>query len=276
VQSGVGSVLQGRNWLPRTQGAIRLGLTGRGIEVMHQAGAARVRFPRPAAGGIEAVLINTAGGLTGGDRIDIDVTLAQAGEATVTTAAAEKIYRARDAEPAAIGVSLRLLSATRLNWLPQPTILFDRARLRRRTDVALAGDATLLALEILIFGRSAMGEEVAQGAVHDAWRIRREGALVFAETFRLEGAIGEALQRKATLNGARATALLLYAAGDAASRLGEAQARVAELAVCGGASAWNGLLVVRAMAEDGGSLQRHMGALAAWLGERPLPRVWHA
>jgi urease accessory protein len=269
-------VLQARNWLPRTQGAIRLGLARRGIDVMHQTGAARVRFPRPTTGGIEAVLINTAGGLTGGDRIDIDVALAQGSEATLTTAAAEKIYRARDAEPATIGVSLRLSAATRLNWLPQPTILFDRARLRRRTEVALARDASLLALEILIFGRSAMGEQVAEGTVHDAWRIRREGALVFAETLRLEGAIGETLQRKATLNGARASALLLYAAADAAARLGEAQARVAEHLVRAGASTWNGLLVVRALAEDGGSLQRHMGALAAWLAERPLPRVWHA
>jgi urease accessory protein len=271
-------VLQARAWLPRTEGSIRLGFTRRGaashIDVLSQAGAARVRFPRPAGGGIEAVLINTAGGLTGGDRIDVAVALAEASEATVTSAAAEKIYRARDHEAAEVLVELRVLAGARLFWLPQPTIVFNGARLERRTEVALGRDGTLLALEIHVFGRAAMGEEVAFGAVHDMWRVRREGALVFAEALRLKGAIGATLQKKATFAGARATALLIYVAPDAVGRLGEAQARVAAMRGTAGASAWNGLLVVRALAEDGGALQREMGALAEWLSARPLPRVW--
>jgi urease accessory protein len=271
-------VLQARSWLPRTEGSIRLGFTRRGaashIDVLHQAGAARVRFPGPAGGGIEAVLHNTAGGLTGGDRINVAVALAEASEATVTSAAAEKIYRARDHQAAELRVELTLLGGARLFWLPQPTILFNGARLERRTEVAVAGNGSLLALEILIFGRAAMGEQVTLGAVHDMWRVRREGALVFAETLRLKGAIGENLQRKATFAGARAPALLLYVAPDAVGRLGEAQARVQAIRSTAGASAWNGLLVVRALAEDGGMLQREMGALAEWLGARPLPRVW--
>jgi urease accessory protein len=269
-------VLQGQEWLPRTQGAIRLGLARHGIDVLHQAGAARVRFPRPMADGIEAVLINTAGGLTGGDRLDIALRLGQGAQASVTTAAAEKIYRARNAEPAAVDVTLTLAPGAYLHWLPQPTILFDRARLRRRTQVALADDAALLALEIVIFGRAAMGEKVAFGAVHDAWRVRRAGVLLFADTFRLEGAIAEILRHEATLRGARANALLLYVAADAVDRLDEVRRRAQALGAAVGASAFNGLLVVRAIAADGGLLQRQMGELAAWLGARPLPRVWHA
>ncbi len=134
-------MLQARSWLPRTQGSVRLELSRRDgathLDVLHQAGAARARFPKPAAGAPpEAVLLNTAGGLTGGDRMDLEVTLGAGAEATLTTAAAEKIYRARDGEASEIGVQLALGAGARLAWLPQATILFDGSRLDRRTEVA--------------------------------------------------------------------------------------------------------------------------------------------
>ena len=271
-------MLQARSWLPRTEGSVRLEFARRGeqtaLAVLHQAGAARVRFPSPGAGASpEAVLLNTAGGLTGGDRIDIAVTLATGAEATVTTAAAEKIYRARDGE-AQIGVKLALGAGARLAWLPQPTILFDQSRLDRRTEVALAGDAGLLAIETLIFGRAAMGEDVLRGACRDAWRVRRDGALVLADAFRVEGAIADGLNRPATLDGSRAVAMLLYVAPDAADRIDKARALLESGEMIAGASTWNGLLLVRAMARDGRTLLQGIAPLAEWLSGRPLPRVW--
>lgn len=272
-------MLQARTWLARTEGSIRLDIARRGhrshIDVLHQAGAARVRFPRPAEGAsLEAVLVNTAGGLTGGDRIDIAVALAACSEVTLTSAAAEKIYRARDQQAAAIRMRLRLLAGASLDWLPQPTILFDAARLDRRTEVELAGDSRLLAVEILLFGRAAMGEQMRRGAIRDAWRVRRDGALIFADSLRLDGAIAETLDRKALLGGARAAGLLLYVAPDAASRLAEARVRLQGASSLAGASSWNGLLAVRAVAKEGWALQQDMAALVEWLSARPLPRVW--
>jgi urease accessory protein len=244
------------------------------IDVLRQAGAARVRFPKPIEGAPpEAVLLNTAGGLTGGDRIGLRVTLAAGAAATVTTAAAEKIYRSLDGD-AAIRVTLGLAVGARLAWLPQPTILFDNARLDRRTQVELTGDSSFLAVEMLIFGRTAMGEDVHRGACRDAWRVRRDGALVFADTFRLDGGVAEALDRRAILGGARAVAMLLYAAPDAPSRLEGVRARLQNASSRAGASTWNGLLVVRAMARDGRMLQQDVAALIEWLSGRPLPRVW--
>ena len=243
--------------------------------MLHQAGAARVRFPRPGAGAPpEAVLLNMAGGLTGGDRMHLEVTLADGAEATLTTAAAEKIYRARDGEASAIGVKLALGAGARLAWLPQATILFDGSRLDRRTEVQLAGDARFLGVESLIFGRQAMGEDVYHGACRDAWRIRRDGALIFADTFRVGGAIAAALDRPATLAGARAAAMLIYVAADAASRLEAVRAMLDGVESVAGASAWNGLLVVRAFARDGRTLQGDIAPLAQALSGRPLPRVW--
>jgi urease accessory protein len=272
-------VLQARSWLPRTEGSVRLAFTRRDgathLDVLHQSGAARARFPKPGAEAPpEAVLLNMAGGLTGGDRMDLEVTLGDAAEATVTTAAAEKIYRARAGEASEISVRLGLGSGARLAWLPQATILFDASRLDRRTEVQLAGDATFLAVEFLIFGRQAMGEDVHTGACCDAWGIRRDGTLVFADTFRVGGAVAAALDRPATLAGARAAAMLIYVAADAASRLEGVRAMLDGVESVAGASAWNGLLVVRATARDGRTLQGDIAPILRALSGRPLPRVW--
>jgi urease accessory protein len=271
-------VLQVRSWLPRMEGSVRLGFVRRGettaLAALHQAGAARARFPNPADGGApEAVLLNTAGGLTGGDRFDVEVRIGAGADATVTTAAAEKIYRAGDGNTD-ISVTLELEAGARLAWLPQPTILFDQSRLDRRTAVTLAGTATFVAVEMLIFGRAAMGEDVRAGTCRDVWRVRRDGALVFADTFRAGGAIGDMLDRPGTLDGARATGMLLYVAPDAASRIDKVRALLESEEVVVGASTWDGMLVVRAMAREGRTLQQAMAPLVAWLSGRPLPRVW--
>jgi urease accessory protein len=271
-------VLQARSWLPRTEGTLRLGFVRRGgrtvLDVLHQAGAARVRFPNPDEGAPpEAVLLNTAGGLTGGDRIDQGLGLGEGAQATVTTAAAEKIYRASDGD-ASIRVKLRLGAGASLAWLPQPTILFDQSRLDRRTEVELAGDARLLAVEMLVFGRMAMGEDVHRGAVRDAWRVRRDGSLAWADTFRVEGAVAAAFDRPGTLAGARAAGMILYAAPDAATRLDQARALLQSAGGKAGASTWNGVLIVRALAPDAHTLQRVVAPLAETLSGRALPRVW--
>jgi urease accessory protein len=241
---------------------------------LRQAGAMRARFPRkPVGEPPEAVLLNTAGGLTGGDRIDVEVALSGGAEATVTSAAAEKIYRAREDE-AEISIRLSLGPGARLVWLPQATIAFDQARLDRRIEADLAGDASLLAVEILIFGRAAMGEDVNRGAWRDVWRVRRDGRLVFADAFRANGPIADILDRDATLDGARAVGLLLYVAPDAPARLEEVRGLLNDAKGAAGASAWNGLLAVRAVARDGRTLHNDLVPLITRLSGGPLPRVW--
>jgi urease accessory protein len=272
-------MLQAGTWLPRTEGSVCLGLVpgADGCTVLarlHQSGAARVRFPKPAGGEAhEAVLLNTAGGLTGGDRMSIGVSLAAGCRATVTSAAAEKVYRALDGE-AAIRIRLDVGDGAHLAWLPQPTILFDRARLDRRSELAISAKASFIAVETLIFGRSAMGEDVHRGTCRDAWRVRRDGRLVFADTFRVDGEVASVLDRGATLDGARATAMLLWVSPDAPARLDDMRSLLQDTSCAVGASAWNGLLVVRAAARDGTALQALLGPLITRLTGRPLPRLW--
>src|SRR5882672_999768 len=97
------------------------GVTRRGT--LHESGSLRVRFPSPEAEGLSAVLVNTAGGVAGGDRFDIDIATGEGSRLAVTTAAAEKVYRAQG--PAAqLNITLRLAEGSHLSWLPQETILF--------------------------------------------------------------------------------------------------------------------------------------------------------
>ena len=148
------------------------------LERLFQEGCAKLRLPTPLGDAPpEAVVINTAGGLTGGDRFAVEVELGEGAAATVTTQACERIYRSTG-EPAEVTSRLRVAAGGRLAWLPQETILFDGGRLSRGLEVDLAGDAELLCVESILLGRAAMGERVIQGLLHDRWRIRREGRLI--------------------------------------------------------------------------------------------------
>ena len=156
---------------------------------LYQAGGLRLRCPKVGPGlnpDCEAVTINTAGGMVGGDRASLDFEVVAGAAVTITSQSAEKIYRSTGT-PTVVETRLRLGAAATLEWLPQETILFDRADFRRRLDVDMARDATLLMVEAVVFGRFAMGEVVRTGVLHDRWRIRRDDTLVFAEQIALEG-----------------------------------------------------------------------------------------
>lgn len=246
------------------------GVSRRGA--LHESGSLRVRFPSPEGEGLSAVLLNTAGGIAGGDRFDIDIAVGQGAQLTLTTAAAEKVYRAADAA-AELHVELKAADNARLAWLPQETILFDRARLSRSIEIDLAEGASLLACEIVVFGRTAMGETMRQGALIDRWRVRRGGRLAFAETVRLEGEIAAKLATPAIANGAAAIGTLLIVPGDEAlvTRLREmSKAFGSEL----GFSAWNGFAMARFCAQDAARLRADVAAVLGCASQAPLPRLW--
>ena len=241
------------------------------LDRLYQEGCAKIRLPRdPDAAGLEAVLINTAGGLTDGDRLAWRAEAEAGARLTLTTQACEKVYRSRGAR-AEVAVALRAGPEARLDWLPQETILFDGGALSRRLDVDLAAGARLLAVEAVVLGRTAMGERVRRGLLRDRWRVRREGRLVFADDIRLEGEIDRLGARAPLLGGGCAFASLLLVADDAEDRLAPVRAALGEH---GGASAFEGKLTARVVAADGLALRRALiPALEALRGAR-LPRVW--
>ena len=246
------------------------GVTRRGT--LHESGSLRVRFPSPEGEGLSAVLVNTAGGIAGGDRFDIEIAAGEGARLTLTTAAAEKVYRAVD-QAAELTIALKVADGAHLSWLPQETILFDRARMSRRIDIDLAETASLLLCEIAVLGRAAMGERMEQGAFVDRWRVRRGGRLIFAETVRLEGDIGAKLTRPAVAKCGVAIGTALIVPGDEA--LIE---RVREIAPSFGGeaaiSAWNGFAMARFCAQDAARLRADMMAVLGRASSVPLPRLW--
>ena len=238
------------------------------IDRLYQQGSSKLRLPR--THDCEAVLLNTAGGVTGGDRFAATLEAAPHTSLTVATQTAERLYRSAGGT-GIIENSLKIGAEARIDWLPQETIAFEGFRLRRTLHVDMAQDAALLAIEPLILGRTAMKETVMQGGLVDQWRVHRAGQLVYADALRLEGAIPDTLAPTATMGGAIACASLLYVAPDAEDRI--AQVRAA-LGRDGAASAWNGLIAGRIVAKTGAALRKTLIAAIEALRAKPLPRVW--
>jgi urease accessory protein len=254
----------------RAVGAGRLTLvrtdTGTGPGRLYQQGCAQIRLSRMRDAHAEAILINTAGGLTGGDRLDWDVSVEAGASGVVTTQACEKVYRSSGGVASVTG-KLTVGSSARLDWIPQETILFDQAALHRRLEADVAADGRLLVLEAVVLGRAAMGETVRQGSLRDSWRIRRDGKLIFADDLALEGAVSEIAARPSLLAGAGAFASLLLVAPDAERYLEPLRATL------GAASAWGGKLYARVLAPDGFALRQALIPALQSLGG-PLPRIW--
>lgn len=244
---------------------------------LFQDGSAKVRLPKVHDGsGPAAVFLNSAGGVTGGDRLSFEARFGAGTTATVTTQAAERIYR-RSEGVGRIDNRLVAEAGANAHWLPQETIVFDGAGLRRRLDVDLAGDAHLVAVESIVLGRTAMGEEVTSVDLADHWRVRRDGRLIYADALRLSGDSRAILAGGATGRGARAFASILVATSNAASRLDGTRALIETLAVDGieaAASAFDGLMSIRCLALDGRRLRTIVEPLIETLTDRPLPRAW--
>jgi urease accessory protein len=245
------------------------------LDELRQVGCLKARFPRRIVPGwMDVVMLNTGGGVAGGDRLDLAIGIGMGAQATIAAQAAERFYRklATDA-PSRVRTRLTVQTGASLEWLPQETILFDRCTLDRRLEVDLAQDARFLGVETVIFGRTAMGEQVRQGWLRDLIRVRRGGELLFHDAIRLDGDIDAAMQRPAVGGGARALATVVYAAPDASEKLDAVRAAFGPAEA--GASVWNGMLVARILGPDSASVRRTVIAALDVLREsRPLPRVW--
>lgn len=243
-----------------------------------ETGGYRLRLPRVRGGPCEAVIVNTGGGMAGGDRADFAFAAEAGAAVAITTAAAEKVYRGADAGGAEagtrVGVALSLAPGAALDWLPQETILFDGARLDRRLDVDMAADADLLLAETLVFGRLAAGERMGAGRVRDRWRVRRGGRLLLAEDLLVDGDVAGVLDRPALGDGARACAVAVWISPRAEGALDGARAALDASGVVGGASAWDGMLVARALSPSPRALRAAIVALLSGLRGRALPRLW--
>src|SRR5246127_1380974 len=274
----------GDRGLQRADGCGRIVLSGseKGtrIEDVFERSPIRIMFPRIGGHPVEeAVLINTGGGVAGGDRLECSVPALPGASIAVTSQAAEKVYRALDA-PARVATTLKAHESARLAWLPQETIVFNAARIHRTTEIELFAGAQLLALEWLVLGRAAHGEIVVAGSVSDGWRVRKDGRLIWADSFRITDEIFPHLKTKALLSNCTAIATLIYFGLDLDKRLDFLREIIPSLGCTCAATLVSGLIVVRFAAKQCSDLKL---ALRSFLqqfepevGSGPfrVPKMW--
>jgi urease accessory protein len=242
------------------------------LDYLYQSGCCKIRFPKVHKTPLEAVFLNTAGGLTGGDEIHFSANFKPDTEAVISTQACERIYKSSQGNTV-ITNTLRLGPGSRACWLPQETILFDGGRLDRTLDVEISGDATFLGVESVIFGRTEMREEVHSGFLYDRWRIRRDGKPLFADNTFIEGAINSKLSNPALLDGGRCISTVILIADTIDELLVPSRDFLSPYAA--GISVVNGVLVGRIVATTGLNLREVLLPLLNIVrGGVPLPRVW--
>ena len=262
--------------LQRAQGVGRLATQVTGtktrIKELFQDGCAKIRLPATHSDRLDAILINTAGGLTGGDTLRWQVLAAPGSHLSLTTQACERVYKSTGAD-AAIETHLDIGENAHVDWLPQETILFEQSRLNRRLEADLAPGASLTAIEVVLLGREAMGETARSALLNDNWLIRRNGKLIHAEANRLSA---NDLERDALslLAGNNAFATLIHIAEDADRHLEQVRAVLPSDARAA-ASAIGERLVVRVLAPSGLALRRLVTPILECLvSTRQLPKIW--
>ena len=261
---------------PRAVGALRLSARrhpeGTRLGGLRQSGALRALFPRRAGDALEAIVVNTAGGVTGGDRLAVEAAAEDGAHLTLTTQAAERAYRAQPGSTGTARNTLCLGQGARLAWLPQETILYDGCALSRSLHVEMAPDAAFTMVEALVFGRAAMGETLRGASFRDRVDLRRDGATAFRDGLDLSGDVAAHLARPAVAGGAGAMASVLHAAPGAAAHLASLRALLPSAA--GASEIREDLVFVRVLAPDGHRLRAVLVAVVALLTGAPVPRSW--
>jgi urease accessory protein len=241
------------------------------IDGLRQSGALKLLFPS-CAQGVQSVIVNTAGGITGGDDFEIEARAGPGSDLTLTTQAAERVYRAQYGQIGRLSTRLKVESAACLHWLPQETILYERSALRRTLCVDLAANGRFLMVEPVIFGRRAMGEDIRDLWFEDRVHIRRDARPVFRDGVSLHGDVATKLDRPAVADGARAMASLLWVAPEADAHLDALRDLTGQ---AGGVSLLRqGVLALRLLAEDGFALRRTLLPILDRLTRNQLPASW--
>jgi urease accessory protein len=270
--------------LQRASGVARVVLNGskNGTRIadIYQKFPTRVIFPKIGDGTMkEAVLINAAGGIAGGDRLEIEVIALNNASVAVTSQAAEKVYRALD-QPARVATKLKACATSKLAWLPQETIVFNQARIRRQTEIDVSSGAELMALEWMVLGRAAHGEEVISGHISDNWRVKRDGRLIWADGFYVADEVFAQLHRKALLSNCKAVGTFIYFGSDLDARLQVLREIAASLECQCAATVVGALIVIRFAAITCSDLRRGLRRLldqfSRELGPGPfgIPKMW--
>ncbi len=242
------------------------------LDVLHQSGSFKCLFPRALSPALDTVLLNTAGGVTGGDSFRFSGTVTTGTTLTLTTQACERIYKAKPGPSGQVTNHLTVGSGARMNWLPQETILFNGCALDRRLLIEMAPDATTLLVEPLVFGRAAMGETLTDIRLRDRIEIRRDGMPIFLDSIRFSGDMHSHLSGQNIANGSLAMALIIFAGPSAEGQLDAVRRMLPDTA--GASLIGNELLIIRMLAPNSFTLRKALLPVLRRLNNDTIPRCW--
>ena len=266
--------LQATKALQRARGVADLAFDEQQIARMYQAGSSKILLPKTYTPLKEAVLINTAGGITGGDKFEIKLNLASS-KIVATTQTAERLYNSIGST-ANINIHLTIDEGSTLHWLPQETIFFDGALIDRNIRVDMAATSDVVFLETIIFGRQAMGEIVQNGEFRDNWRFYRDGTLFHSEVVCLQSDIDQLLKECAGGNGATTLSTIIVAGKKTEYKKNKVMPLVNRFRSTFGISYWEDKLILRMLNSDPYILKKEINFLLQELLEQPLPQVWQS
>ncbi len=259
---------------PRSIGTLNLSTKARagqsGLDRFRTSGSMKVLFPQRQSA-VEAIMINTSGGLTGGDRFDVVADAGPDSDMILTTQAAERAYRSASGT-ARISTRLTASDGAMLHWLPQELIVFDGAALDRRLDVDVAVGAEAILVEPIVFGRRAMGETHLNGTIRDRITLTCEGKPIYWDRINMSGCLSTLLDRPGIANGMTALASAIYFGPKAEALLPLVRQCLPKT---GGASlVAPNLLTIRLLAEDSFLLRKTLVPVLERLTDKTLPRSW--
>ena len=258
--------------LQRAKGSLSFHCSSDKIKRLYQSGSAKLLLPKTYGQMTEAVLLNTAGGITGGDQFDVKIEAEDCALVT-TTQTAERLYRSTT-RPAKMNITLNVTKAATFHWIPQETIVFDGAELDRTIRLDMTSDSTCLLAETIILGRQAMGEKIKDCHFTDQWRLYRDGKLFHAEALRMICDVKEQIAATAGGNNARLVSTIIYAGKDAEEKKGVIRPWLEKASSCTAASCWDDRLVIRILSPYAQSGRSDINHLLQVIRNQPLPRVW--
>ena len=259
--------------LQRATGQLSFYMSQKRISRMYQSGSAKLMLPKTYSDMMEAVILNTSGGMTDGDIFSIDVQ-AEDCPLVMTTQTAERVYRSGGAMSAKVKINLSVSDTADFHWLPQETILFNDSKFERTLTVNLSSCSNFLCAETIVLGREAMGENIRDCELIDNWRVFRDGNLFHAESFRLSNEVNKIIAAPAGCNGARLLSTILYV-GNNVDQVADRVANLIKQSSSNGAvSCWNYRLVIRLASAHSASARKDIQRLLLAIRQQPLPRVW--
>ena len=258
--------------MQRARGQIDFKMSGPNVTHLYQSGCSKLMLPKTYGIMKEAVLLNTAGGITGGDALNINITASDC-NVVVTSQTAERFYRS-NMQPASISIFLKVDKGAKLHWIPQETILFEGSAVDRTIKLDMAHDCDCLLAETLVLGREAMGEKIRTCHFTDQWRLYEEGKLFHSEAMRMTGDMEKLLDSKAGAHGARIISTIICAGPNTELLWPIVEKKLLSMSSVSAASFFNGKMIIRLLNSNCSNGRTEFNQMLMELRSQPMPRVW--